>query len=152
MIWSRCASTKEGRGTRRLGELEAEIMDCLWKWDRPATVREVVDAISLRRPAAYTTVMTVATILFMPLARHMREQIPLLLEMAADDHALRHCSRHTLAAAMFTMASSEALQGALAAGGCPYLFRQPCQGRFVGVGAGFWERPAKRDVPGGSGA
>ena len=26
---------------RRLGELEAEIMDCLWKWGRSATVREV---------------------------------------------------------------------------------------------------------------
>ncbi|MFI7238912.1 BlaI/MecI/CopY family transcriptional regulator [Streptomyces cyaneofuscatus] len=48
---------------RRLGELEAEIMDCLWEWDRPATVREIVDDINLRRPAAYTTVMTVATIL-----------------------------------------------------------------------------------------
>lgn len=49
---------------RRLGELEAEIMDRLWTWDRPATVREVVDDINLRRPAAYTTVMTVATILY----------------------------------------------------------------------------------------
>ncbi|MGW4233654.1 BlaI/MecI/CopY family transcriptional regulator [Streptomyces sp. NPDC004980] len=49
---------------RRLGDLEAEIMDCLWKWGRPATVREVVDDINTRRPAAYTTVMTVATILF----------------------------------------------------------------------------------------
>ncbi|MFE4451211.1 BlaI/MecI/CopY family transcriptional regulator [Streptomyces sp. NPDC056796] len=48
---------------RRLGDLEAEIMDCLWTWDRPATVREVVDSINLRRPAAYTTVMTVTTIL-----------------------------------------------------------------------------------------
>ncbi|CAM5582363.1 Transcriptional regulator OS=Streptomyces microflavus OX=1919 GN=Smic_09020 PE=3 SV=1 [Streptomyces microflavus] len=49
---------------RRLGELEAEIMDCLWRWNRPATVREVVDDINERRPVAYTTVMTVATILF----------------------------------------------------------------------------------------
>ncbi|MDX3374728.1 BlaI/MecI/CopY family transcriptional regulator [Streptomyces cyaneofuscatus] len=49
---------------RRLGELEAEIMDRLWTWDRPATVREIVDDINLRRPAAYTTVMTVATILY----------------------------------------------------------------------------------------
>ncbi|GGS40917.1 CopY family transcriptional regulator [Streptomyces sp. JS01] len=49
---------------RRLGELEAEIMDCLWKWGRPATVREVVDDINHRRPVAYTTVMTVATILY----------------------------------------------------------------------------------------
>ncbi|MEU0042825.1 BlaI/MecI/CopY family transcriptional regulator [Streptomyces werraensis] len=49
---------------RRLGDLEAEIMDCLWKWGKPATVREVVDAINTRRPVAYTTVMTVATILY----------------------------------------------------------------------------------------
>ncbi|UQA32771.1 MULTISPECIES: BlaI/MecI/CopY family transcriptional regulator [unclassified Streptomyces] len=49
---------------RRLGELEAEIMDRLWTWGRPATVREVVDDINLLRPAAYTTVMTVATILY----------------------------------------------------------------------------------------
>ncbi|WP_331744921.1 hypothetical protein OG762_51280 (plasmid) [Streptomyces sp. NBC_01136] len=37
------------------------------------------------------------------------------------------------------------------AGGCPYLFRQPRCGRLVGVDPGFRERPAKRDVPGGSG-
>lgn len=34
---------------RRLEDLEAEIMDRLWTWDRPATVREVVDDIT--RPA-----------------------------------------------------------------------------------------------------
>ncbi|MFE9889649.1 BlaI/MecI/CopY family transcriptional regulator [Streptomyces scopuliridis] len=48
---------------RWLGDLEAQILDCLWKWGRPATVREVVDDINTRRPAAYSTVMTVATIL-----------------------------------------------------------------------------------------
>lgn len=48
---------------RRLGELEAEIMDRLWRWRRPATVREVVDDINRSRPVAYTTVMTVADIL-----------------------------------------------------------------------------------------
>lgn len=48
---------------RRLGELEAEIMDRLWKWRRPATVREIVDDINRTRPVAYTTVMTVANIL-----------------------------------------------------------------------------------------
>ena len=48
---------------RRLGELEAEIMDRLWRWRRPATVREVVDDINRTRPVAYTTVMTVANIL-----------------------------------------------------------------------------------------
>ncbi|MFH9002267.1 BlaI/MecI/CopY family transcriptional regulator [Streptomyces afghaniensis] len=48
---------------RRLGDLEAEIMDRLWRWGRPATVREVVDDINRMRPVAYTTVMTVADIL-----------------------------------------------------------------------------------------
>ncbi|MET9871631.1 BlaI/MecI/CopY family transcriptional regulator, partial [Streptomyces sp. NPDC006386] len=43
---------------RRLGDLEAEIMDRLWTWNRPATVREVVDDINKTRPIAYTTVMT----------------------------------------------------------------------------------------------
>ncbi|MFJ1607979.1 BlaI/MecI/CopY family transcriptional regulator [Streptomyces sp. NPDC088253] len=49
---------------RRLGDLEAEIMDRLWTWDRPATVREVVDDINQTRPIAYTTVMTVTNILY----------------------------------------------------------------------------------------
>jgi predicted transcriptional regulator len=48
---------------RRLGDLEAEIMDRLWSWSRPATVRELVDDLNLVRPIAYTTVMTVADIL-----------------------------------------------------------------------------------------
>ncbi|HZG03650.1 MAG TPA: BlaI/MecI/CopY family transcriptional regulator [Streptomyces sp.] len=48
---------------RRLGDLEAEIMDRLWRWRRAATVRELVDDINLVRPVAYTTVMTVADIL-----------------------------------------------------------------------------------------
>ncbi|MEU3479462.1 BlaI/MecI/CopY family transcriptional regulator [Streptomyces sp. NPDC033754] len=49
---------------RRLGELEAEIMDRFWRWNRPATVREVVDDINLHRDVAYTTVTTVTSILF----------------------------------------------------------------------------------------
>ncbi|MCX5417658.1 BlaI/MecI/CopY family transcriptional regulator [Streptomyces sp. NBC_00059] len=48
---------------RRLGDLEAEIMDRLWTWDRPATVREIVDDINIQRPVAYSTVMTVTNIL-----------------------------------------------------------------------------------------
>ncbi|MFE7588524.1 BlaI/MecI/CopY family transcriptional regulator [Kitasatospora sp. NPDC057512] len=48
---------------RRLGELEAEIMDRLWSWGRPATVRELVDDLNRARPLAYTTVMTVADVL-----------------------------------------------------------------------------------------
>ncbi|MER5737205.1 MULTISPECIES: BlaI/MecI/CopY family transcriptional regulator [unclassified Streptomyces] len=49
---------------RRLGELEAEIMDRFWRWGRPATVREVVDDINRHRAVAYTTVTTVTGILF----------------------------------------------------------------------------------------
>lgn len=49
---------------RRLGELEAEIMDRFWRWNRPATVREIVNDINEQRPIAYTTVMTVTNILF----------------------------------------------------------------------------------------
>ncbi|MEV6210461.1 BlaI/MecI/CopY family transcriptional regulator [Kitasatospora sp. NPDC051914] len=47
---------------RRLGDLEAQIMDRLWSWG-PATVREIVDDLNRERPLAYNTVMTVADIL-----------------------------------------------------------------------------------------
>lgn len=50
----------EAAGVRRLGDLEARIMDRLWSWDRPATVRELVDDLNQERPLAYTTVLTVA--------------------------------------------------------------------------------------------
>lgn len=44
---------------RQLGELEAAVMDRLWAWARPATVREVLDDLNQDRQLAYTTVMTV---------------------------------------------------------------------------------------------
>ena len=44
---------------RQLGELEAAIMDRLWTWQQPATVREVLTDLSGERKLAYTTVMTV---------------------------------------------------------------------------------------------
>ncbi|MFG2843047.1 BlaI/MecI/CopY family transcriptional regulator [Kitasatospora sp. NPDC048296] len=49
---------------RRLGELEAEIMDRLWSWGDPSTVRRLVDDLNTHRQIAYTTVMTVAEILY----------------------------------------------------------------------------------------
>ncbi|MER7049730.1 BlaI/MecI/CopY family transcriptional regulator [Streptomyces jumonjinensis] len=49
---------------RQLGELEAEIMDRLWTWGRPATAREIRDDLNRKRPIAYSTVKTVAEILF----------------------------------------------------------------------------------------
>jgi predicted transcriptional regulator len=45
--------------TRGFGDLEAIVMDRLWSWNRPATVREVVDDLHTYRDIAYTTVMTV---------------------------------------------------------------------------------------------
>jgi predicted transcriptional regulator len=42
-----------------LGDLESVVMDRLWRWARPATVREVVDDLRQERSLAYTTVQTV---------------------------------------------------------------------------------------------
>jgi predicted transcriptional regulator len=44
---------------RDFGDLEAVIMDLMWRRDRPATVREVHTVLANARPLAYTTVMTV---------------------------------------------------------------------------------------------
>src|ERR1700722_19236135 len=44
---------------RRVGDLEAVIMDRLWEWGRPALVREMVEDLRAERGLAYTTVMTV---------------------------------------------------------------------------------------------
>jgi predicted transcriptional regulator len=43
----------------RLGDLERAVMDHLWSAFEPRTVRQVHDALSVRRDLAYTTVMTV---------------------------------------------------------------------------------------------
>lgn len=42
-----------------LGELETEIMEIVWKEQRPISVSEVVRVLSRKRKIAYTTVMTV---------------------------------------------------------------------------------------------
>ncbi|GKQ34556.1 BlaI/MecI/CopY family transcriptional regulator [Streptomyces sp. A012304] len=44
---------------RPLGELEDAVMTRVWKWNRPVTVREVLEDLEQERPIAYTTVMTV---------------------------------------------------------------------------------------------
>lgn len=44
---------------RGFGELEAVVMDRLWSWDRPTTVREVFEDLRGGRDIAYTTVLTV---------------------------------------------------------------------------------------------
>lgn len=48
---------------REFGQLETAIMDVLWSQDRPFFVREVRERLDYSRPVAYTTVMTVMTIL-----------------------------------------------------------------------------------------
>ncbi|WP_345148264.1 BlaI/MecI/CopY family transcriptional regulator [Nonomuraea rubra] len=44
---------------RPLGELEATIMDRMWSYRRPASVRDVLEDLRTEREIAYTTVMTV---------------------------------------------------------------------------------------------
>ncbi|MEU0680168.1 MULTISPECIES: M56 family metallopeptidase [Streptomyces] len=60
---------------------------------------------------------------WVPLARHAREQTALLLEMIADDRALRSHSDEVLATAMYEMAAARTPKGALAAGGQSALIR-----------------------------
>jgi hypothetical protein len=59
----------------------------------------------------------------LPLARHAKEQTFLLLEMIADDRALRHHSRDALASAMYEVAAGRAPEAALGAGGSGVLIR-----------------------------
>ncbi|MFJ9029464.1 M56 family metallopeptidase [Streptomyces sp. NPDC102274] len=59
----------------------------------------------------------------LPLARRMRHEVPLLLEMAADDRALRRCSREALALALYAMAAGQAPTATLAAGGPSAVLR-----------------------------
>lgn len=44
---------------RGLGELEAAVMDVLWRAEAPLKVRDVLDRLDTGKPLAYTTVMTV---------------------------------------------------------------------------------------------
>ncbi|WP_435241374.1 M56 family metallopeptidase [Streptomyces cucumeris] len=59
----------------------------------------------------------------LPLARTAREQTALLLEMAADDRALRSHPREVLASALYAMAEGRAPRGAFLAGGPDALVR-----------------------------
>ncbi|MEV4973463.1 BlaI/MecI/CopY family transcriptional regulator [Streptomyces scopuliridis] len=44
---------------RQLGDLEDAVMTRVWQWNRPVTVREVLEDLQQERSIAYTTVMTV---------------------------------------------------------------------------------------------
>ncbi|MFG3542119.1 M56 family metallopeptidase [Streptomyces clavifer] len=60
---------------------------------------------------------------WVPLARHTREQTALLLEMIADDRAVRTHSHAVFATAMYEMAAVRAPRGAFAVGGHTVLIR-----------------------------
>ncbi|WP_030755302.1 M56 family metallopeptidase [Streptomyces sp. NRRL F-5135] len=59
----------------------------------------------------------------LPLARHAEEQTALLVEMIADDRALRSHARETLATAMYAVAAGRVPRAALGAGGAGALIR-----------------------------
>lgn len=59
----------------------------------------------------------------LPLALHGRDEVPLLLEMAADDRALRTSSRDALATALYSLATGQIPSAACAAGGSSALVR-----------------------------
>ena len=44
---------------RQLGDLEAAVMDRIWRRNRPVLVRDILDDLNTDRTLAYTTVMTV---------------------------------------------------------------------------------------------
>lgn len=76
----------------------------------------------------------------LPLARLAREQTALLLEMAADDRALRGHPREALAAAMYEVAAGQTPHAAMGAGGSGSLVRirrvldpYPKPGRATGL-------------------
>jgi predicted transcriptional regulator len=48
-------------GVRPFGELEAAVMDVLWRRGGPAAVRDVLEELNSTRSLAYTTVMTVCS-------------------------------------------------------------------------------------------
>ncbi|GAA1902555.1 M56 family metallopeptidase [Streptomyces sodiiphilus] len=63
------------------------------------------------------------TIPGLPLARRLREDIPLLLEMVADDRAMRRCPPEELATALYRTATAGPPPGAFGLGGSFVLLR-----------------------------
>ncbi|WP_060937720.1 BlaI/MecI/CopY family transcriptional regulator, partial [Mycolicibacterium chlorophenolicum] len=56
---SRRTAARQTRPLPGLGELEAAIMDVVWRTDDAVRVRDVLDELEPLRKPAYTTVMTV---------------------------------------------------------------------------------------------
>ncbi|MFJ4688005.1 M56 family metallopeptidase [Streptomyces sp. NPDC088789] len=95
----------------------------------PVQLRAVLDHerahIAGRHHLALAVTEAFARLLrWLPLARHAREQTVVLLEMVADDRALRRHSREVLATAMYEMAAARSVPaGAFALGGPTALLR-----------------------------
>lgn len=67
---------------RQLGTLERAVMDHLWDSGEPQTVRQVHDALCMRRVLAYTTVMTVL--------RRLADKG--LVDQIRDERAFQYCA------------------------------------------------------------
>lgn len=62
-MWSSPGLRREVLAVRGFGELESAIMELMWTLGHPVTVRAVYDLLHEHRDSAYTTVMTVMTVL-----------------------------------------------------------------------------------------
>ncbi|MES4909082.1 MULTISPECIES: hypothetical protein [unclassified Streptomyces] len=87
------------------------------------TPGQAADDIAGRHHLAPAAAEAFARVFRLPLARHAREQTAILLEMIADDRALRRHPREVLAAAMCDMAAAKTPRGAFAVGGAGVLVR-----------------------------
>ena len=75
---------------KKLGHLEAAVMERMWRSDRPVSVREVLEDLQHERSIAYTTVMTVLDNLhskgFVRREKHGRAYL-YAATMTRDEHA-----------------------------------------------------------------
>lgn len=60
---------------------------------------------------------------WLPLGGSLRREVPLLLEMAADDRVLRRCTRQELVVALYETAAGQVPQGTFALGGLSAALR-----------------------------
>lgn len=114
-----CLPGRRGRivaTTTALDRLPAEQLGVVLAHER-AHLRARHDLVVL-----FTEVLATA-FPFVPVFRAARDRVPALLEMAADDSAVRCGSRHDLARALVTLAEGQAPVGTLGAGGSSALSR-----------------------------
>ena len=83
---------------RALGDLEAAAMDVLWASQQALRVRQVLDVLSVSRPVAYTTVLTVLDNLHRKgwVAREMHARAYLYTPMWSREEATARALRDML--------------------------------------------------------